>query len=156
MTSLRFEQWVPFAPQRVFLFFADPRNLPRIMPPNTATRIVEIRSAPPSDETESLSRPGTEVVTSFRPIPFLPIRTQWIALITEFEPNQHFADVQKTGPFKSWHHRHEFSAQMHDGFNGTIVRDVINYDVGFGFVGRLADALFVRRTFDAMSRFCYP
>jgi hypothetical protein len=33
-TAMSFEQWVPFPLERVFLFFADPRNLPRLMPPS--------------------------------------------------------------------------------------------------------------------------
>jgi len=149
MASLRFEQWVPFPLEKVFLFFADPRNLPRIMPSNTRTKIVELKLAPLSGAAPDLAGPGTEVVTSFRPIPFLPIRARWIALIMELEWNHHFMDIQKKGPFKSWHHRHEFSADTRHGVNGTVVRDVIDYEVGFGFVGKIADR-FVRRTFAQM------
>jgi ligand-binding SRPBCC domain-containing protein len=150
MTSLRFEQWVPFPLEKIFLFFADPHNLPRIMPPDSATRIVELNLSPLSRQGHDLAGPGTEVITSFRPIPFLFFRAKWTALITDVEWNHHFADVQKKGPFKSWHHRHEFSAQMRDGVNGTIVRDLIDYDIGFGFAGKIADTLFIRRTFDRM------
>ena len=150
MTSLRFEQWVPFPVQKVFLFFADPHNLPRIMPPDTAIRIVEIKLVPVGGDENRMPAPGTEIVTSFRPLSFLPFRQQWIALITEFESNHHFADVQKQGPFKSWHHRHEFAAETRDGLAGTVVRDIIDYEVGFGFAGELADKLFIRRTFQRM------
>ena len=31
------------------------------------------------------------------------------------------------------------------GVAGTLVRDVIDYEVGFGFVGEIVNALFVRR-----------
>jgi ligand-binding SRPBCC domain-containing protein len=95
---------------------------------------------------------GSEIVTSFRVAPFLPFRAQWIAAITEFEWNHHFADVQKKGPFKSFHHRHELLAATRNGANGTIVRDVIEYDVGFGWLGELAQKFFVspqlQRTFE--------
>jgi ligand-binding SRPBCC domain-containing protein len=53
--------------------------------------------------------------------------------------------VQDKGPFKSWHHRHEFGAQVRDGIAGTLVRDRIDYEVGFGFVGVIGNALFIRR-----------
>ena len=90
-------------------------------------------------------------MTSFRVLPFLPFRAQWIALITEFEWNHHFADVQKKGPFKSFHHRHELLAEARNGVNGTVVRDMIDYEVGFGFFGELAQQFFnhrgLRRTF---------
>ena len=83
---------------------------------------------------------------------FLPFRAQWIALITEFEWNHHFADIQKKGPFKQFQHRHEFSAETRDGVSGTIVRDVIRYDPGFGLLGNLAQKFFIapsmKRTFE--------
>jgi ligand-binding SRPBCC domain-containing protein len=77
------------------------------------------------------------------------MRAQWIARITEFEWNHHFADVQDKGPFKSWHHRHEFRAERREGVAGTLARDVIEYEVGFGFLGAIADALFVRRQMES-------
>jgi ligand-binding SRPBCC domain-containing protein len=36
---------------------------------------------------------------------------RWIARITEFERHRYSADVQDSGPFKNWHHRHEFAAE---------------------------------------------
>jgi hypothetical protein len=77
-------------------------------------------------------------VTCFRPFTFLPFRAPWIALITEFEWNHHFADVQKKGPFKRFQHRHEFSEEPRNGASGTTVHDVIEYDPGFGALRDLA------------------
>ena len=90
------------------------------------------------------------ITTSFRLFPFLPVRAQWIARITEFEWNHHFADVQQKGPFKQWHHRHEFLQETRNGVNGTVVRDLIQYEVGFGPLGALADELFVKRQMRSM------
>jgi len=53
--------------------------------------------------------------------------------------------VQKKGPFKSFHHRHEFAAEVRNGISGTLVRDVIEYEVGFGVFGEGAQKLFVAR-----------
>jgi ligand-binding SRPBCC domain-containing protein len=150
---VQFEQWVPAAIEKVFLFFATPNNLPRIMPPETGTQLAELKLVTPlgqSAETNpnSLAGVGSEIVTSFRLLPFLPFRAQWIALIIEFEWNHHFADVQKKGPFKRFEHRHEFSAETRNGLYGTIVRDVIEYDPGFGMAGNLAQKLFIAPTLD--------
>ena len=82
-------------------------------------------------------------MTSFRPLPFIPLRTEWIALIIEFEWNHHFADIQKKGPFKRFQHRHEFSVEVREGASGTTVRDLIEYDAGFGPLGDLAKRIFV-------------
>jgi ligand-binding SRPBCC domain-containing protein len=77
--------------------------------------------------------------------PLLPLRRRWLARITEFEWNRYFADVQDEGPFKRWHHRHEFASAWKNETEGTTIRDIIDYDVGFGFLGSIANALFVRR-----------
>ena len=144
-----FEQWVPFPLSRVFLFFANPRNLPRTMPPATDTRLDRLALVPPPNPSGSstsdltLACVGSLIVTSFRVLPPLSFRARWIARITQFEWNHHFADVQDRGPFRSFHHRHEFSAGEKDGVRGTIVRDRIEYDIGFGPAGRIAEALFV-------------
>jgi len=144
-----FEQWVPFLVSRVFLFFANPQNLPRIMPPATDTRLDRLTLVPPpnplgsSASDTSLAGVGSLIVTSFRLLPGLPFRAQWIARITEFEWNHHFADVQDRGPFRSFHHRHEFSAEERQSVHGTIVRDLIEYEIGFGLAGPIAQALFV-------------
>ena len=151
---VQFEQWVPVPIERVFLFFANPRNLPRIMPPHTGTELVRMKLAPPPGMAEErstitdrapLAGAGSEIVTSFLLVPFLPFRAQWTALITEFEWNHHFADVQQKGPFKSFHHHHELTREIRDQVKGTVVRDVIEYDVGFGWLGELAQKLFVSR-----------
>ena len=150
MTShAQFEQWVPAPLEPVFLFFANPQNLPRIMPPQTGTRLEELRLVPPQQNPavtlcEGLAGIGSEILTSFRLFSFLPVRARWTALVVEFEWNHHFADIQKKGPFQRFHHRHEFAAQTRDGRVGTIVRDVIEYEVGFGWLGSIADRWQVR------------
>jgi ligand-binding SRPBCC domain-containing protein len=103
------------------------------------------RMPPPGITANKAAGVGSTIVTSFRVFPFLPIRTQWVARIVEFEWNHHFADVQDKGPFKSWHHRHEFDCDVRGEINGTLVRDVIDYEVGFGFLGSIINDLFVRR-----------
>lgn len=154
---VEFEQWVPVPIARVFLFFADPRNLPPIMPPSTATRILSLNLVPPpaaavGTSLAHLAGVGSEVVTSFRLVPSLRFRVGWTALIVEFEWDHHFADVQKAGPFKRFHHRHEFIAEARSGVEGTIVRDVVELETGWGPLGWLADKIFVprqlRRTFE--------
>jgi ligand-binding SRPBCC domain-containing protein len=147
---LEFEQWVPFPLERVFGFFSNPENLPRIMPASSGTKLVVLNRMPappppPGVTGDKAAGTGSTIVTSFQVFPFLPLRAKWVARITDFDWNHYFADVQEQGPFKSWHHRHEFLAETRGEIHGTIVRDVIDYEVGFGFLGAIANALFVRR-----------
>jgi len=149
MSTAQFTQWLPAAIEKIFLFFANPENLPRIMPPETGTKLVDLRLvSPPGNKMtnlDSLAGVGSEIVTSFRLLPLLPFRARWTALIAEFEWNHHLADIQKSGPFRRFHHRHELETQVRNGVEGTIVRDVIEYEVGFGFLGVCAEKFFVAR-----------
>jgi ligand-binding SRPBCC domain-containing protein len=155
----QFEQWVPVSLERVFLFFANPGNLVKIMPPWSGAELLEVRLVPPPgipsesatvSDRDPLAGTGSEIVASFRIIPLLPFRGQWTARIIEFEWNHHFADVQKKGPFRLFHHRHEFTSEMRNGQSGTWVRDVLDYEVGFGFLGEVAQKIFVARQFQQM------
>ena len=155
----QFEHWVPDPVEKVFLFFANPGNLPRIMPPSSGTELRELRLVPPPgvDAIRStgtglppLAGVGSEIVTSFRLLPFLPFRGEWIARITEFEWNDHFADDQKKGPFKKFHHRHSFVRDNRNGVIGTLVKDAIDYEVGFGILGDIAQRIVIRRIFQSM------
>ena len=146
--QLQFEHWVPFRMERVFVFFANPENLPRIMPPATRTRLdglrivppPELQSAPTSDVAK-LAGAGSEIGTSFRVFPYLPFRARWVARITEFEWYHHFADIQVKGPFRSWHHRHEMMAETRDGVEGTLVRDRIGYELPLGRLSEIASGV---------------
>ncbi len=148
---LQFADWVPFSVPHEFAFFSNPENLPRLMPPETQTRIDGLQlvrpaaSAKGSLDVQHAAGVGSIITTSFRPFRFLPLRREWIAVITEFEWNHHFADVQQKGPFKRWHHRHEFLPEARNGLNGTLVRDLIEYEVGFGPLGAVANSLFIER-----------
>jgi len=51
-----------------------------------------------------------------------------------------FADIQTKGPFKGWHHRHEFALETRDGVGGALVRDRIECEVGFGALGAAGTA----------------
>jgi ligand-binding SRPBCC domain-containing protein len=155
---VQFEQWVPFPLARVFEFFSNPENLPRIMPESSDTRLTAVNRVPPPGfpANAKAAGVGTTIVTSFRTIPGLPFRSQWIARITEFESHHYFADVQDKGPFQRWHHRHEFHAETRESVDGTLIRDIVEYEVGIGPVGSLANLLFVRnqmlRTFEERQR----
>jgi ligand-binding SRPBCC domain-containing protein len=155
-SRLKFEQWVPFPIEQLFTFFADPNNLPRIMPPSSGTKVLRMNLIAPQASsaqirkgvllpTANLAGTGSTIVTSFRVFPHLPFRMQWTARITEFQWNHHFADIQEKGPFKKWNHRHQFAAVARNGVSGTIVRDLVEYEIGFGFLGDIAERLFVAR-----------
>src|SRR5271165_6806759 len=152
--SQRFEaeQWIAAPLPRVFAFFADPRNLPRIMPHKQGAELVKLSFVPPrfpADEVpadaERMAGIGTEIVFKFRAIPHLPMHERWTALITGFSLNQCFTDVQQQGPFRRWEHTHSFGTKAISGRDGTLIHDVVDYEVGFGVIGRLLESLIFQR-----------
>lgn len=163
--SQRFEaeQWIAAPVPRVFAFFADPHNLPRIMPPSQGARLLKLNlvgprfpagEAPPG--AHRMAGVGTEITLKFRALPHVPLHEKWTALITDFSLNQFFRDIQKQGPFRRWTHTHSFEAKIADGRGGTLIRDVVEYEVGFGVIGTfLEKAIFqrlLRSTFEYRKR----
>jgi ligand-binding SRPBCC domain-containing protein len=150
------EHWVNADLKRVFAFFSDPHNLPRLMPQEMEVRLEELRLVPPGGEKSKsvvesggeppqVAGPGSEIVISFRLVPVLPFRGRWVAEILEYEPLSYFLDKQRSGPMRSWRHRHSFRLENRNGLDGTVVRDEVEYELPFGVLGRMADALVVER-----------
>ena len=137
------EQWVPSPVERVFAFFADPHNLPRIMPPALGTKLVKLNLVPPRfpagkvpPGTLRMAGAGTEMTVAFRVIPYLPVHERWIVQRYRVRAERIFSHVQNQGPFRRWEHTHSFEPLMHGGHEGTLIRDQVDYEVGFGVVGR--------------------
>jgi ligand-binding SRPBCC domain-containing protein len=140
--SFTTEQWVPFPLERVFAFFADPSNLPRLMPAWQAARIdsLELQSPGGEDRPHAAGR-GSRILLSFRPLPLSPIRLRWLALIDDYVVDHHFCDMQVTGPFGYWRHCHLVNAETHGDADGTRVTDVVDYEWPTGRLSGAIDAL---------------
>ncbi|ACO32077.1 MULTISPECIES: SRPBCC family protein [Acidobacterium] len=143
----RSSQWLPYPVELVFAFFANPQNLPPLMPRWQKVRIEELRLTPPPPRPEQEERlklrsvaagEGTEMVISFRPVPFCPVRLPWDARITEFVWNEHFCDEQgRRGPFRSWKHCHWVEEEERDGKTGTRVTDDLTFSMRMGVLGEI-------------------
>ena len=125
-------QWLPYPPELVFAFFANPENLPRLMPKWQNARIEEAVFAPPPPRPLNSPRypgiaagDGTRLTLSLRPFPFAPFRIPWEAQIEDFRWNHGFCDIQLRGPFTSWRHCHTVTAKD----SGTTLHDTVTYDL---------------------------
>jgi ligand-binding SRPBCC domain-containing protein len=139
-------QQLPYPPELVFAFFANPENLPRLMPRWQRARIEEaIFTAPPPRPTRAPRYPGiaagngTRLTISLRAIPFIPARIPWEAQIEDFRWNQGFCDIQLRGPFKSWRHCHTVTANA----EGTTVTDQVTYELPLGPLSSIANTLII-------------
>lgn len=114
----------------VWAFFKEPSNLESITPPWLGFRIV--------GASDGDLRVGTAIRYRLRlhGVPFY-----WESRIAEYLEGEQFADEQVRGPYRRWYHRHRFSAV--DG--GVAIEDEVEYQLPFGFLGRLAHTVLVRR-----------
>ena len=71
----------------------------------------------------------------------LGITQKLTSKITAFDSPHYFTDEMVAGPFKSFKHEHIFTKE--DGV--VIMTDVFDYKSPLGFLGSLADALFLER-----------
>lgn len=129
--TLEREQLVPAPRDRVFAFFADPRNLSAITPPWIKFEIIQLESLPLAGGT----------IQEYR-IRWLRLPLRWESLIAEFYEGRTFTDVQTRGPYAYWRHEHTFE-DLADG--ATLMRDRVQYALPLGAVGLIAHELLVRR-----------
>jgi uncharacterized protein len=134
----RAEQFVPRPLDEVFEFFSKAENLQELTPAWLHFRILSVDPSP--------VRKGTLIRYSLRWRIF-PI--YWTTEIIEWQTPHRFVDVQLKGPYKLWHHEHRFAAEG----NGTRITDEVQYDLPFGFLGRIAHTLKVRN--DVRQIFAY-
>lgn len=163
MTRHRFRatQWLPFPVDFVFDFFADPSNLPKLMPDWQQARIEAIELHPPArmlaPDRIAAGR-GTQLTLSFRAAPLSPVRVSWTALIEDFHWNERFCDRQIDGPFRYWRQCHRVQAWQSEttGEDGTLLIDTIEYELPLrrleGLVNRLAVKRMLTRMFNHRHR----
>jgi ligand-binding SRPBCC domain-containing protein len=137
---LRREQRLPGTPDEVFPFFADAGNLEAITPPTLRFDIVTPRPIE--------MHVGTLIEYRLK-LHGLPI--SWLTRIEVWEPGVRFVDQQLQGPYKLWHHTHEFEPTP-DG-RDTIMRDTVRWAIPYGPLGEVARMLFVQRDLDTIFDF---
>jgi hypothetical protein len=123
------QQWIEAPLRAVYAFFSAAENLETITPRWLGFRIrtprpIEVRAGARIDYTIRLGG--------------LPLR--WRTRITEWQPDSRFVDLQESGPYARWEHTHTFRELG----GGVLMTDVVEYDLPFGWLGRLAHGTLVR------------
>lgn len=129
--TLRVSQWLNISMNEAWEFFSSPGNLAKITPPHMG---FVITSGNPAKMFA-----GQIITYKVSPIP--GIKTNWVTEITHVDEQQYFVDEQRFGPYSMWHHEHHFEIQD----NGILMTDRVSYKLPFGFLGKIAHWLFVKK-----------
>jgi len=131
------ESLIRATPERVFAFHEQPDALTLLLPPWESARVIQ---------SAKISEVGARAIVETRILG--PFTVKWVAEHTRYEPPRMFEDVQVKGPFRRWRHRHVVEPRS----DGAILRDEIDYEPPFGFLGRAFAPLLIesrlRKLFD--------
>jgi ligand-binding SRPBCC domain-containing protein len=138
--TIQREQWVRRPITEVFEFFSDARNLEILTPAWLQFKIL----------TPGPIRIAAGAHIQYR-LSWHAVPLRWTTEITRWNPPHDFEDIQLSGPYKLWRHTHRFLARN----GGTQMTDIVEYALPFGFLGRVAHALQVRRNVEKIFDYRY-
>lgn len=83
--------------------------------------------------------------------PLFGIKMKWQTEIIQVDFQKSFTDFQKKGPYKLWHHHHEFI----ENENGVLMKDTVDYELPFGFLGEIAHSVLVKKKLENIFNYRY-
>lgn len=130
--QLKQEQFIPATVDVLWEFISAPANLQKITPEYMNFEIT-------SGETSEKMYPG--MIITYKVSPIRGVRMKWVTEITQVNEKHFFIDEQRVGPYKIWHHQHHLIPVE----GGVNMIDIISYVPPFGFLGAIANSLFIKR-----------
>lgn len=115
----------------VWEFASSPKNLKKITPDYMLFNI--------TSENREKMYPG--MIISYQVAPILKLKLNWVTEITHMIENKFFVDEQRIGPYALWHHQHLFEVVDKQ----VKMTDIVTYKPPLGFIGRLANTLFIEK-----------
>ena len=137
--SKTFELTSHFNCKQSFLFdwHDQPGAFERLVPPWKSVTVVE-SDLSISDNSKTVFSVGVG-----------PLKMKWVAIHNGYTyPNQ-FIDIQQSGPFRSWEHRHIFSCCGEE----SKLTDAVTYTLPAGILGKLILARTVEKDIKQMFKF---
>ena len=89
------------------------------------------------------------MIISYKVKPLLGIKTTWVTEITQLIDKKYFVDEQRVGPYALWHHQHIIEPLK----GGVIMTDIVSYSPPFGFLGTIANNLFIKSKLNEIFKF---
>ncbi|QNL51693.1 SRPBCC family protein [Olivibacter sp. SDN3] len=126
--------------QTAWSFFSSATNLSKITPEEMRFKVLS------SFENDKIYE---GMLIDYYVTPFLGIPLKWQTEIVQVDFQKSFTDSQKKGPYKLWHHFHEFVPNE----NGILMKDTVDYELPFGILGDWVHRLLVKRKLQAIFDF---
>lgn len=122
----------------VFQFFSEAKNLEKTTP-NILNFRIDKMSTPEIEKSTII-----DYKLKIRGFP-----ANWRTQIVEWSPPHRFIDTQLNGPYKLWHHTHDFEKMG----TGTLMIDKVRYKLPLGFAGNLVAQTFVQKDVESIFKF---
>ncbi|NTW69530.1 MAG: SRPBCC family protein [Chlorobiaceae bacterium] len=138
--NLLYVQQLPVSIEEAWAFFSNPANLAKITPPEMMVTIT-------SGTGEEQIYEGMIITYTLYPFMMIPVR--WETEITTVSKPHFFEDVQNSGPYEYWHHRHTFREIT----GGVEMVDALEYALPMGLFGEFVNTLIVSRRLEEVFRY---
>ena len=122
------ESVIGCSPERVWAFHELPDAFQRLVPPWEKVKIVQ---------RADISKIGSRTILESRILG--PFKVRWVAEHTAYDPPRMFEDVQISGPFKAWRHRHIIEPHG----EGSVLRDEVEFEPPASILGASAAPMFI-------------
>ncbi len=132
------ESVIKTTPERLFAFHELPDAFERLVPPWEDAKIIQ---------KADISVIGSQAIIEQRIFGIIPAR--WVAEHTAYDPPRMFEDVQVSGPFKSWRHRHLIEPHA----EGAVLRDEIEFEPPMWIIGAIAAPYLIMPEIEKMFEF---
>lgn len=131
------EQQLECTIENAWNFFVAAKNIFKITPEEMHFKLL-------SSLENDIIYEGMTIDYSVAPLFGIPLR--WTTEIQEVVHQKSFTDIQKRGPYKIWHHRHDFIANE----NGVLMIDTVDYELPMGKLGDWMHHLIVKDKITAL------
>lgn len=139
ISYLRREQLIPAPIEFVWGYFADPKNLNELTPPDMNFEIVT----------------GGDIIMyegqiiEYRVEYFRGLKSLWLTEIAHVREYEYFVDEQRIGPYRFWYHEHKFTPAG----GGVLMTDHVTYAAPFGWLGDVVNVVWIRKRLESIFDF---
>lgn len=129
--SIKSVQKIPASLDEVWSFFSNPANLQTITPAEMKFRVI-------SRHHGDAIYAGQ--IIEYKVSPLLGVPLYWMTEITHVRAKEFFADEQRKGPYRMWHHQHHFREIS----GGVEMTDIVHYKIPGWILEGIFNKLLVR------------